>query len=66
MTFKIGDLLRCKMSSKEQEIVKTFKELKHISEHDPTKLKIVRIKNRLKQGTNDILINVKFNNAVIC
>jgi hypothetical protein len=29
-------------------------------------MKIVRVKNRLKQGTNDILINIKFNNLIIC
>lgn len=29
-------------------------------------MKIVRIKNRLNKGTNDILINVKFNNMIIC
>jgi hypothetical protein len=28
-------------------------------------MKIIRIKNRLKLGTNDILINVKFNNVLI-
>ena len=66
MTFKIGDLIRCKMSSKEKEIVKVFRELKLVSAKNPEKLKIVRIKNRLKQGTNDILINVKFNNVAIC
>lgn len=26
----------------------------------------MRIKNRLKSGTNDILINVKFNNLILC
>jgi hypothetical protein len=30
----------------------------------PEKMKIIRIKNRLKLGTNDILINVKFNNLL--
>jgi hypothetical protein len=29
-------------------------------------MKIVRIKNRLRSGTNDLLINVKFNNTVLC
>ena len=36
------------------------------SDDNPEKLKIVRIKNRLREGTNDILINVKFNNSIIC
>lgn len=34
--------------------------------NSPDKMKIVRIKDRLKQGTNDILINVKFNSLIIC
>jgi hypothetical protein len=29
-------------------------------------MKIIRIKNRLKLGTNDVLINVKFNNLLTC
>ena len=29
-------------------------------------LKVVRIKNRLEGGTNDILINAKFNNSILC
>ena len=65
MGLNFDDINDCGIQCRD-DVVKTFKELKHISEHDPTKLKIVRIKNRLKQGTNDILINVKFNNAVIC
>ena len=43
-----------------------MRELKHLSETNPEKLKIIRVKNRLRQGTNDILINIEFNNAVIC
>ncbi len=30
------------------------------------KFKIIRIKNRLQQGTHDILINAKFNNVINC
>ena len=29
-------------------------------------MKIVRVKNRLRRETNDILINVKFNNILLC
>ena len=29
-------------------------------------MKIIRIKNRLKLGTNDILINVRFNDEINC
>jgi len=28
-------------------------------------MKIVRIKNRLSQGTNDILINIRFGNLIV-
>jgi len=46
--------------------VKVFKQIKQISSTTPDKMKIVRIKDRLKQGTNDILINIKFNSLIIC
>ncbi len=29
-------------------------------------MKIIRIKNRLNLGTNDVLINVRFNNLITC
>lgn len=29
-------------------------------------MKIIRIKNRLREGTNDILLNVRFNDKIIC
>lgn len=29
-------------------------------------MKIVRVKNRLKEGTNDILVNVLFNKTYLC
>jgi len=58
--------MRCKFSSKEKEILKVFKEIQRISEKDPNKMRIIRIKNRLKLGTNDILVNVRFNNEITC
>lgn len=66
VTFKIGDLVRCKCSSKEKEIIKIFKEINDISNNNPERMKIVRVKNRLREGTNDILLNVRFNNKIIC
>ena len=36
------------------------------SRDEPKKLKIVRVKNRLRRGTNDILVNVLFNNKILC
>ena len=60
LTFKVGDLMRCKCSSHEKQILMIYKELQRLSHEEPEKLRIVRIKNRLRSGTNDILINVKF------
>lgn len=62
LSFKIGDLLRCRISSQEKEIIKLYDELHQISDTNPEKLKIIRVKNRLKSGTNDLLINVRYNN----
>jgi len=64
VTFTIGDLLRCKMSSKEKEILRVYDQLKQASVRNPEKLKIIRVKNRLNKSTNDILVNVKFNNLI--
>ena len=65
VTFTIGDLLRCKISSKEAEIVKVYQKIRAMSEQSDS-IKIVRVKNRLKQSTNDVLINVKLQNKVLC
>ena len=37
-----------------------------MSEKEPQLLKIIRIKNRLKTGTNDILINIMFKEKFSC
>jgi len=58
--------MRCKISSKEKEIYCLFKYLLEVSEATPDNFKIVRIKNRLKEGTNDILLNIRFNKTHIC
>lgn len=62
----MGDLLRCKCSSREREIIRVYEEINRISREQPEQLKIVRIKNRLKSGTNDILMNVRFNSSILC
>ena len=61
LSFKVGDLLRCRISSRQNQIVRLYHELHRISEAIPDKLKVIRVKNRLKSGTNDLLINVRFN-----
>lgn len=37
-----------------------------LSELEPERVKIVRVKNRLTQGTHDILINIRFQNLILC
>ena len=37
-----------------------------MSNTNPKKFKIIRIKNRLEQGTHDIMINAKFNDGINC
>jgi hypothetical protein len=66
ISFKIGDLMRCKIGSQEREILKLFRHFSELSERQPSLFKIIRIKNRLKEGTNDILMNVRFKNVFIC
>jgi hypothetical protein len=63
LSFKVGDLLRCRIASHEKEIVRIYEELQTMSDKSPEKLKIIRVKNRLKSGTNDLLVNVRYNNA---
>ena len=66
ITFKITDLLRCKCSSRENEILRIFNAIKRISESDLDLIKIIRIKDRLELGTRDILINILFMKKVLC
>lgn len=66
LSFKIGDLMRCKCSSKEREILKIFQYLEECSEKNPKHMKIIRVKNRLKLGTNDILINTIYKEKYLC
>ena len=65
ITCRVGDLLRCKCSSKEYEISALFTELERIHYFHPETLKIVRIKNRLHKGTRDILINLKYKGMML-
>ncbi len=58
--------MRCKCSSKQREILHIYKQLQTISQRDPRKIKIIRVKNRLKLGTNDILINILYKNKYLC
>ena len=64
ITFKIGDLLRCKCDSKEREIVTLYRMLEW-KNYMQKGFKIVRVKNRLSKGTRDILINILYQNAIL-
>lgn len=57
--------MRCKCSSKETEISAIYKEIMRISHSNPGLWKVNRIKNRLAQGTRDILINLVYRDKMI-
>lgn len=48
VTFKIGDMMRCKCACSEQEFIKIMTVIDSLHLHSPDVLKIVRIKNRLE------------------
>ena len=67
LSFKLSDLMRCKCHSKEREILRIYQEMDRISDSDKQNIfKIYRVKNRLKTGSNDILINVLFKEKYLC
>lgn len=45
-------------------MLRVYDQLKQMSVKNPEKLKIIRVKNRLNKSTNDILVNIKFNNLI--
>lgn len=66
MTFKVGDLLRARYSCQEHEFANVLALLYRIEETDPGFLKIVKIKDRMFEKNNDILINMFFRGRTIC
>ena len=60
MSFRVGDLLRCRCTSKEDEIIALYNEIERINLHHPEILKIVKIKDKLKTETRNILINLMY------
>jgi hypothetical protein len=66
VTFKVGDLLRARYSCLEHEFVNTLGILYKIEELDSSFLRIIKIKNRMFEKDNDILINLFFKNRTIC
>ena len=65
VTFRLGDLMRCKCSSKESEIGALYQEIMRVSDTNPDLWKVLRIKNRLSEGTKDILINLTYRKEAI-
>ena len=66
ISFRIGDLMRCKIESKNKEILQLYRHINRVSKTNSDDLKILRIKNRLREGTSDILLNVRFKSLLIC
>ena len=66
VTFKVGDLLRAKYSCHQYEFVSILNLLYTIEQKNSKFLKIIKIKNRMFQKDNDILINLFFKSKVIC
>ena len=65
MEFKISDILRCKMVSRESEIINVYKRLVSESERKNSLFKIVRVKDRLNLGTRDIMLNLFFDERIL-
>ena len=55
--------MRCRLVSKEKEVLQIFQKLKELSENSRW-LQIIRVKNRLSLETNDIMVNIRFNNKL--
>ncbi len=75
--FRVFDLIRCKCTSGEEEIIYLINHLKNKEENvnalstssltastkgpQMKKVELVRVKDRLGEGSRDILVNAKFN-----
>lgn len=63
ISFGVMDLLRCKCIGSKEEILRIYKALEERSDY----FEIIRVKNKLSEGTRDILINLKLKNSfLIC
>ena len=67
LSFKQSDLMRCRCASREEEILKIYQSIEKLSQDSEiSEFKIYRIKNRLKRGTRDVVINVLFKEKYLC
>jgi hypothetical protein len=62
ITLKIGDLMRCRCSTTEREFLKILAAIEETNIKSSNVIKIIRIKNRLEEENNDLLINLFFAN----
>jgi hypothetical protein len=60
VSFKVGDLMRARVSCSETALIKIYDSLVEISKLQDSRLRIIRIKNRLDHKDNDILVNLFF------
>ena len=65
VSFRVGDLLRCKCTSKETEIIALYNEIERIHHYYPEVLRIVKIKNKLETETRNILMILMYRNRII-
>lgn len=59
VTCRIMDLLRCKIISSEVDIIWLIKKFEELHEDPNSGFELVRVKDRLNQGTRDILVNAR-------
>ena len=64
ITFKIGDIFRCKCLSRQSEILRIYNYIKEIGENGSL-FRVCRIKDRLNLDTRDILINISFMDKIL-
>ena len=65
VTFRVFDLLRCKCTSGEEEIIYLVEDFER-KDKKCEGFELVRVKDRLSQGTRDVMINGKFGNGPVC
>lgn len=68
MVFKVSDLLRAKYQCNESSFITLVKSLYLLDEQKSikNKFKLVRIKNKLDEAANNIIINYLFMGKVQC
>jgi hypothetical protein len=61
ITFNVMDLLRCKCVGSKHDILRIYEQLQTRSDY----FEIIRVKNKLNEGTRDILINLKLKKSFL-